>query len=572
MKKISLLFFFLAALMSASILMSPPVFAQTKTFNRARAYDVQHYTIRLRFDPARKTVFGDTTVQLKPLKANFSAVTLDAVGMKYESVRLVNSAGGGGGGKNLKYRQLGEKITVTLDKSYAPEELISIRFKYSCRPAKGIYFVPAGREHSAQIWTQGEPEEAHHWFPSYDFPDDKATTEQFLTIKADETAIANGELIGTAQNADGTKTVHYKMPVPHSVYLTSFVIGKYVKIEDKYKDIPLGYYVYPGAESIVPKAFGKTKEMFRVFEQLTGIDYPYNKYDQTIVANFTFGGMENITATTLADTEIFGVEVLPGAVEDLVSHELAHSWFGNLVTCRNWAELWLNEGFATFMEAAWRERAYGRDDYLRKIREDAGRYLAEDAVSRAGRRHGLFNQLARPDETIFDTTTYQKGGAVVHTLREEVGDENFWRAVNIYLNRHKFANVETPDLKRAMEEAAGRELTWFFNQWVYQAGYPKIEVRPIYDARGNRLNIAVAQTQTPDAITPEAFVLPLEVEIETAGGETKREKIRIDKRTQSFSIPVPARPTKINFDPDLKVPLKTVKVLPIVADASDSTR
>ena len=566
MKKIYFAFFLPAVFLTLPLF----VFAQAKSYNRARSYDVQHYTIRLSFDPATKTVFGDTTVQLKPLKNNFSTVTLDAVGMKYESVRLENP-GAGGGGKNLKYRQLGEKITVTLDKSYAPEELISIRFKYSCRPAKGIYFVPAGKEHSAQIWTQGEPEEAHHWFPSYDFPDDKATTEQFLTVKSDETAVANGELLGTEQNPNGTKTVHYKMSMPHSVYLTSFVIGKYVKIEDQYKDVPLGYYVYPGTESIVPKAYGKTKEMFRVFEQLTGIDYPYNKYDQTIVASFTFGGMENITATTMADTEIFGVEILPGAVEDLVSHELAHSWFGNLVTCRNWAELWLNEGFATFMEAAWRERAYGRDDYLRKIREDADRFLAEDSVSRPGRRHGLFNQLARPDETIFDTTTYQKGGAVVHTLREEVGDENFWKAVNIYLNRHKFANVETPDLKRAMEEAAGRDLTWFFNQWVYKAGYPKIEVRTTYDARANRLNLAVAQAQTPDAVTPSAFVLPVEVEIETTG-ETKREKIRIDKRAQNFSISIAARPTKINFDPDLKVPLKTVKMLPIAAAAAASAR
>ncbi|HEX8249038.1 MAG TPA: M1 family metallopeptidase, partial [Pyrinomonadaceae bacterium] len=428
-----------------------PQFAQTKNFNRARTFDVQHYTIRTAFERSTKTVFGDTSIRLKPLKASLTTVELDAAGFKYDFVRLEDS------GKNLTYRQAGEKLIITLDKAYAPKDSISIRIRYSCQPSQGIYFVEALRDkdkiiRDAQIWTQGEAEEAHHWFPSYDFPDDKATTEQFLTVAADETAIANGELLETLANPNGTKTFHYKMNVPHSVYLTSFVVGKYTKISDSYKNIPLGFYVYPGRETTARKAFDKTKNMMRIYENFTGVDFPFNKYDQTVVADFQFGGMENITATTHADTEIFAVDYMPGEAEDLVSHELAHSWFGNLVTCRNWAELWLNEGFATFMEAAYREQAYGRADYLRKIKDDAARFIADEAVNK--NRHGLFNRLARPDNSIFDTTNYQKGGAVIHTLREEIGDEAFRKAINIYLNRHKFENVETPDLKKAMEEAS----------------------------------------------------------------------------------------------------------------------
>jgi aminopeptidase N len=270
--------------------------------------------------------------------------------------------------------------------------------------------------------------------------------------------------------------------------------------------------------------------------------------------------MENITATTHADSEILAVDILPGETEDLVSHELAHSWFGDLVTCRNWAELWLNEGFATFMEAAYREKAYGREDYLRKIDEDATRFISEEAVNK--RRHGLFNLLARgDDDSIFDTTNYQKGGAVIHTLREEVGDASFWKAINIYLNRHKFQNVETADLEKAMEEAAGRDLTWFFKQWVYQAGFPQLEIRQVYQPRGKRLNLTVRQTQKLDAITPAVFILPLEIEIVTASG-AKTEKIKIDKRTQNFSIPVDARPTAVNFDRNMKIPLKSIKTAP----------
>ena len=377
---------------------------------------------------------------------------------------------------------------------------ISVRFKYSTKPKKGIYFVDALTENgkitrAAQIWTQGEAEEAHFWFPSYDFPDDKATTEQFITVEKDETAIGNGELIETNENTNGTKTFHYKMSVPHSSYLVSFVVGTYAKVSDKYKNIPLGFYVYPDKTSIVPDAYGKTKDMMRVYEQLTGVDFPYNKYDQTIVADFNFGGMENITATTMADTEIFFADMgfAKGGVEDLVSHELAHSWFGDLVTCKNWSNLWLNEGFATFMEAAYREKMYGRADYLQKIREDAAQFIIDDAISK--NRHGLFNTTAKPDDSLFDTTTYQKGGAVIHTLRETVGTENFWKAINTYLNEHKFQNVETADLQKAMEDTSGMNLNQFFKQWIYGAGYPKLSVKQSYNPATKILNLTVSQTQ-----------------------------------------------------------------------------
>jgi len=532
------------------------VSAQTSkpNFNRARTLDIQHYILRVSFDRANNTVFGDTIVRLKPLGNNFKEIELDAAEMKFESVKLESET------KDLQYRLAGGKIYITLNKSYAPNDLISVRFKYSVKPSKGIYFVRAGMEDGkvvrpAQIWTQGEAEEAHYWFPSYDFPDDKATSEQFITVEKDETAVANGELLGTTENADGTKTFHYKMAVPHSTYLTSFVVGKYTKISDSYNNIPLGFYLYPGKESFAQKSFGKTKEMMRVFEELTKINFPYNKYDQTLVANFAFGGMENITATTMADTEIlFG---RPDNVEDLVSHELAHSWFGNLVTCRNWAELWLNEGFATYMEAAYREKKYGRADYLRKIRENAALFFVDETINR--NRHGLYNLSARPDDSIFDTTTYQKGGAVIHTLRETVGTENFWKAVNLYLTRHKFQNVETADLQKAMEEISGKDLNWFFAQWVYGGGYPKLNITQVYNAATKSVDLTVTQTQDSDKITPEAFILPLEIEITTANG-TKIEKLEIKKREEVFSLKVDGKPAKIVFDKEEKIPLKTVKV------------
>lgn len=534
--------------------------AARPNFNRSQTYDVQHYVLRVSFDREKKKVLGDTTVRLKPLKAGLSEVELDAAGLQFENVSLEPN------GTALKYKTAGEKIVVTLDKSYSPEDLISIRFKYSATPKKGIYFIPEEKENgqvvrSAQIWTQGEPDEAHHWFPSFDFPSDKATTEEIITVKKGETVIGNGELLSQQENADGTVTFHYRMAVPHSTYLVSFVVGNYSKVSEKFGDTAVGFYVYPGTEAIVPKAFGKTRDMLRVFEEITGVKYPYNKYDQTIVSGFTFGGMENITATTMADTEIFlaNYDFAKSGVEDLVSHETAHSWFGNLVTCKNWAELWLNEGFATFMEAAFREKIYGRDSYNRKIAADAEIFLADDAVN--PKRNGLFNRNAGNVNALFDrpATTYSKGGAVIHTLRESIGDEAFWKGITLYLNRHKFSNVESTDLQKAMEETSGTKLDWFFDQWVYGVGSPKLEVKQTYDPESKTLKLTVSQTQKADNFTPAAYRLPMDVEIKTANG-VKLEKLEITKRLETFSFKVDDTPNGLLLDKSMKIPIKTVKI------------
>ncbi|CAN5354946.1 hypothetical protein BH20ACI2_BH20ACI2_09850 [soil metagenome] len=522
-------------------------------FNRVQTYDVQHYRIEVSFNTPKKEVIGDTTVSLKPLKEGLSVVELDAVDLSFRSVTLDPT------GIDLQFKVDKRKVIVTLDKVYGPGDTVAIRFKYTAKPAKGVYFVKAETGRSAQIWTQGEPDEARHWFPSFDFPSDKATTEQIITAEKGEMVIGNGELINKTENPNGTQTWHYKMPVPHSTYLVSFVIGKYELIKEKYKEIPVGYYVYPGKEATAKNAYDRTIDMLAVFEALTGIDYPFNKYDQTMVAQFQFGGMENITATTMSDTEIFFADTGFGknAVMDLVSHELAHSWFGNMVTCRNWAELWLNEGFATFMEAAYREKAFGRDDYQAKIRRDAAQFLVDETINR--RKHGLFNQRAGDVSSLFDNsaTTYNKGGVVIHMLREQIGNENFWKGVNFYLTRHRFGSVETTDLQRAMEEVSDQDLKWFFDQWVYGVSAPKIDIRKTYSVRTKTLKLTVTQTQKPEGLVPAAFRLPMDVEIKTARGE-KVQTIDITKRVETFSIPLDGPPTSVTFDPGEKIPLKTI--------------
>jgi aminopeptidase N len=554
------------ALIAAFLFFTLSAYAQTATdnFNRTSDYDVQHYILRVSFDRPKRAVIGDTTVRLKPLKEGFSRVTLDSVGISYTSVTDENS------GASLKYRTEPGKIVVELGRAFSPQDTIGIRFAYAAVPRKGVYFVPATAPggptppHSAQIWTQGEPEEARHWFPSFDFPSDKATVEQFITADSKEAVVGNGALVSKTNDTGGTVTHHFRMEVPFPTYLVSFVVGEYASINDKYKDIPLGYYVYPGTEAIVPKAYGKTRDMFRIFEEATGVDYPFAKYDQTIVSAFSFGGMENITATTMADTEIFLATnpIFAPGVEDLVSHELAHSWFGNLVTCRNWAELWLNEGFATFMEAVTREKLYGREAYFYKIKSDAERFLAEDAVST--KRHGLFNRNARNVDSLFDRagTTYNKGGAVIHTLREQIGDAAFWKGVNIYLTRHRFGSVETTDLRRVMEEASGTELGWFFDQWVYGMGSPKLTVVQAYSAATKTLTLTVTQTQKAEKYGPALYRLPLEAEIVTPAG-TQTEKLEVTRKVESFRFKVGGRPSLVTLDKHEKVPVKILKIQPL---------
>jgi aminopeptidase N len=529
-------------------------------FNRPQAYDAEHYKIAVSFDRQKKLVRGDTTVTLRPLANGFRTAEFDAVDLNFSSVTLEPA------GAKLSVRTAKNKAIVTLDREYGTADSVSIRFRYTAVPKKGIYFVDGGTygdgmKRSAQIWTQGEPDEARHWFPSFDFPSDKATTEQLITAMPNETVVGNGELVEKIDNPDSTVTWHYRMPVPHSTYLVSFVIGEYVKITDEARGIPLAFYVYPGKEGTGRKAFGQTGRMLAVFEDLTGVKFPFNKYDQTIVSSFQFGGMENITATTMADTEIFFADFEFGqaTVTDLVSHELAHSWFGNLVTCRNWAELWLNEGFATFMEAAYREKAFGRGSYMAKIRSDAATFLVDDTINR--RRHALFNRRADDVGSLFDnaSTTYNKGGAVVHMLREQLGDDTFWKGVNLYLNRHKLQPVESTDLRDAMQEASGQDLRWFFDQWVYGAGAPSLTIQPTYNRRSKSFALTVSQTQLNDRITPGVFQLPLSVRFRV-GSRVVNEKLDVRKRSQTFTFTAETRPSEIEIDPDERIVLKKVKL------------
>jgi aminopeptidase N len=541
-----------------------------------RAFDTQHYQLRTRFDRAAKTVFGDEIITLKPLAENFQEVRLHAAGLTIDAITLSDTT------TKLQWRQeKPDKLVVKLNRAYDASETIALRIVYrAVKPKRGIYFTPEASlslprvklRRPPQIWTQNEPEDARYWFVAHDYPDDLATTEQFITTTAPaETTIANGKLLETHENTDKTKTFHWRMEQPHAVYLTSLVVGEFVKIEDVAKlslpdgserSVPLEFYTYAGGEKAARNAYANTAEIIRHFSKITGYPFPFNRYAQTGVAFFTqFAGMENITATTLADSLILrptlfrgeNADLLPPErleVDNLVAHEIAHSWFGNLVTCRDWSHLWLNEGLSTFMEAVWQEKLAGEKAYMREMRVNQDLYLAEDRFSY--RRPLVTNRYQDPSQ-MFDSTTYKKGGYVIHMLRRLLGDEVFWQAVNHYLTAYSRQNVTTQDLQRVFEESSGQKLEWFFQQWAYQAGHPELRVRYRYDTDKKELALTVQQTQKTDAGTPEVFRLPgVQVEITAAGG-TRTETINITERSHTFTFRQENPPFRLLFDADERV-------------------
>jgi aminopeptidase N len=364
-------------------------------------------------------------------------------------------------------------------------------------------------------------------------------------------------LVDVKKNPDRTRTFHWSMDQVFSSYLISMVVGDYAQIKDRVGDIDLEYNTYHKTESVVRPIFAKTPKMLRWYENVLGIPFPYKRYGQTIVASFIFGGMENITATTMADSEIMFSR--PGDGEDsadeLISHELSHSWFGDLVTCRDWSELWLNEGLATFMEASYAESEGGRPAYLKKLEEDQREYFAEDL---ADHRHPLVNRNYTTGMELFDTTTYKKGGFVIHMLRETVGDEAFWRSLHAYLEEFKYGNVTSADLEAVFERESGKDLTWFFKQWVYQAGAPDLVVQYHYDAGAAKLKVTVTQRQIADGKVPEVFRFPLEILITTAQG-TKTVVADVNERSHTFVFDVTEGPSAVTVDPQMKV-LKKVEV------------
>jgi len=306
-----------------------------------RDFDVIHYALKLSFDAPAKTTFGEVTITLSPFRSGLDSIVLNAATMEIQSVRLASK-------KALTFKKYPNLLTICLDKKYASEDTIKISIEYQVvDPQKGLYFIlpqQGTKKQHFEIYSQGEMEDNHYWFPCWDFPNDRASSDIFITTKIPNIAISNGKLVAVSPvKKDSTRTFHWRMDIPHTSYLISIIVGNYKKIEDYYRNTPVQYYVHQDQEPYAGTTFGKTPEIIAFFSKKIGIEYPYCKYAQTVVDNFRYGGMENITATTLTSGTLKDARSnIDGTSESLIAHELAHQWWGDLLTCRDWANSWLH--------------------------------------------------------------------------------------------------------------------------------------------------------------------------------------------------------------------------------------
>jgi aminopeptidase N len=527
----------------------PEMTAPPVQWARSHNYDVQHYRIKVSFDWKEKSVSGETTITLKPFPNNLSEVEFDAGQMDIQAVRLAQ-------GTPLRFRYVNnQKLIVILDKNYAANSTLAITITYVAKPVNSqalTFITPTETDKTRpyQIWSQGEAQTNHYWFPCYDAPNDKATSELIATVEERFQVISNGRLINVKANpAKKTKTFHWRMNQPFSSYLISVIVGEYAEVKARFKNTPVSSFVYKNQLAEARVSLGKLPQMVAFFSKKLNYDYPYPKYAQIMVRDFP-GAMENITATTMSDTAVHDKRAhVDLSSDDLIAHELAHSWFGNLLTCRDWGELWLNESFATFMESVWTEHEKGLDDYLYAMYENQQGYFQ---AWNGGYRRPIVTKLYSDPDSLFDAYTYPRGGAVVNMLRFVLGEQMFWKAIRHYLKKHQWQNVETQQLVVAIEDVTGQNLQWFFDQWLYKMGHPQFEITSTYEESAKTVKLHIKQTQKPDEQrkwyeSPAYFTMPVDVAITTASGE-KVQRIFINKAEQSFSFAVDGKPLIINFD------------------------
>jgi aminopeptidase N len=523
-------------------------------FTSDRSLRMVHARLELDLDLAARRLAGVTTLTLASRRDGLQTFTLDAVEMQIEGVSV--------DGRPATFDYDGERLRVTCARPFAKDAELKAEITYRCSPRRGLYFMGPDEGHPdrpLQCWTQGQDDDSRYYWPCIDHPIEKFTAEVICTAPAGLFVLSNGDLIDrspVAGGQGGKERWHYGLDFPLPAYLVTLVCGPFVEQRDRAEKtgVDVYYYSAPGREADARRSFGRTPAMIDYFSERIGFAYPHKRYSQIAVPDFIFGGMENTSATTLTDMALVDERAfIDHDVDGLVSHELAHQWWGDLVTCREWSEGWLNEGFATYFEYVWREHAKGRDEADWELLSDTEGYLSE-----AGRyqRPVVCRQYDEPIH-LFDAHLYDKGGRVLHMLRVAIGDELFWRALRHYVGKHARGSVETRDLARALEEVSGRSFDEFLDRWIAKPGHPELECAWEWDEERKVGTLRVAQKQ---AVTVEAPLFKFEtlVRFEVDGHE-RDERVAVSEATHAFEFKLPARPTQVIFDPG-DVILKVAKM------------
>lgn len=554
MKKQLFLFLILAIGHAAIGQSTDSSWKKTYIYTGEKINDLSHTKLEVKFDYDKSYLYGKAWITLSPHFYPTDSLRLDAKGMEIKKVALVQ---GTSTQVPLNFVYDGLSMNIKLDKTYKKGEKYTIYIDYTAKPdefeakmgnkllgVKGLYFInPKGedKEKPIQIWTQGETESSSAWFPTIDQTNQKTTQEIHMTVPSKYVSLSNGKLVSQKQNSDGTRTDYWKMDLPHAPYLFFMGVGNYAVVKDSWRGKEVNYYVEPEYGPVAKKIFGNTPEMMTYFSRITGVDFPWVKYSQITGRDYVAGAMENTTATIHQDAaQQDARELVDGNNwESTIAHELFHQWFGDYVTAEQWTNLTLNESFADYSQTLWSEYKYGQDEGDAENLRGLQGYLG----SRSEKKHLVRFDYNSPEE-MFDAVSYQKGGRILHMLRNYAGDSAFFKSLNHYLTTNKFGSAEAHQLRLSFEAVTGRDLTWFFNQWYYNSGHPKLAINYSYSDADKRVMMVVKQTQSG-----QIFRLPVAVDI-YQGGKKTRNQIWVYKPVDTFYFASASKPSLVNFDGD----------------------
>lgn len=545
------------------ILFTGNAFAQTETSGRAKVYqqthtkstELKHTKLKVNFDYAKEQMNGEEWLTASPYFYPSDSLVLDAKAMLIHEVALDKN----GSKTPLKYDYQNDILKINLDKTYNRNQDYTVYIKYTARPnevtqkgsaaisdAKGLYFVNAqgkDADKPTQIWTQGETEASSAWFPTIDKPNQKTTQEIYMTVPDKYVTLSNGLMKSSTKESNGLRTDHWVMDKKHAPYLFFMGVGDYAVVKDKWRNIPVDYYVEKEYEPYAKQIFGNTPEMIEFFSKRLNYDYPWSKYSQITARDYVSGAMENTTAVLHQES----AQQKPGDLidenkwEDVISHELFHHWFGDLVTTESWSNLTVNESFANYSEYLWNEYKYGKDfaDYtLMKAAE--GYFRDPSNVSKDLVR---FDYHSRED--MFDGVSYNKGGSILHMLRNYLGDDAFFAGLNDYLKTNEYGTGEAQQLRLSLEKVSGKDLNWFFNQWYYGSGHPKISYTTSFEPVKKMVTITINQNQLG-----ENFQFPLAIDVYENGKPTRKNVWVAAKEKNDFTFQVSKNPDFVNINAD----------------------
>jgi aminopeptidase N len=524
-------------------------------YNPDRPGQVEHIFLDLALDLANQSCSGTCQIHLKPIRSGIKQLTLDAVNLKIQSIRI---------GRNKQaFDYDGERLHIQLKQPTQLGKTITLAIAYSLdHPQRGLYFIQPDLNYPhkpTQVWTQGEDEDSRFWFPCFDYPGQLATSELRVRVPKQFLAISNGELIETKTEGED-KIYHWLQKQVHPTYLMTLAVGDFAEIQDQWHGKPVTYYVEKGREADARRSMGKTPRMIEFFSDKYGYPYPYPKYAQVCVDDFIFGGMENTSTTLLTDRCLLDERAALDnrTTESLVAHELAHQWFGDLVVIKHWSHAWLKEGMASYSEVMWTEHEYGPEEAAYYRLNEARSYFTEDS---SRYRRPIVTHIYREAIELYDRHLYEKGACVYHMIRAELGEELFWRTIQTFVQDNAHQTVETIDLLRAVEKASGRNLMFLFDQYVYRGGYPEYKVAYTWDPENRMAKVTVTQAHVKVAENGSNRDL-FDLKLPIGFGYTQQAKdqhqdqlkelaiftVRVHEQEQSFYFSLSDKPQFISFD------------------------